>query len=433
MTVVTVWAWIRGAGVAGWCLAASAHAAPAFDPDGPHMLGDWGGLRSRLEQRGVAFDLAYTSESAVNIDGGYDADRTAKYSDQWSAGVNFDFQKLVGLPGADFHFLVTKRSGNDLTPDRLVDPATGTVSSVQEVHGRGNVFRLTQLWYGQRLFGEAVGVKLGRLPVGDDFASFTSDFQNLYLGSGEPGNQNGDIWRNSPVSQWGAVAKWNVTPAAYASVGVYQLNEKDLDDDTALDPYHAQGNDGQLIPVELGWKPRLGPAGLPGDYKIGGYLSTASAIDYRDADEGATKGDRVGLYFVVDQQVTARGGDASRGLSVFSLGGWNDESTAFVDRYLAAGITYKGPLDARPKDDAGLGLAYAHVGDDYDSYFTDGPGAAAGFKPSQSVELDAEVYYGFHLAEWLQVRPNLQYVANPGANSDVEDAWVGGLMVKAKF
>lgn len=34
--------------------------------------------------------------------------------------------------------------------------------------------------------------------------------------------------------------------------------------------------------------------------------------------------------------------------------------------------------------------------------------------PLQRTEYNAELYYGFHVTNWLTVRPNLQYIKSPG-------------------
>lgn len=96
-----------------------AHGASVFDPDGDHMFGDWGGERSRLEDQGVTFKLNYISESAYNLHGGYDHNRTVRYTDQFAAGVTLDLDTLIGIPGAEFQITFTDRNGDDLTSDRL--------------------------------------------------------------------------------------------------------------------------------------------------------------------------------------------------------------------------------------------------------------------------------------------------------------------------
>jgi len=140
------------------------------------------------------------------------------------------------------------------------------------------------------------------------------------------------------------------------------------------------------------------------------------------------------------QQVTQRGGDASRGLTLFVMGTAHDRKTSKVDHYMSVGAIYKGLFDARPKDDIGLAVSEVHVNpayrknaaltnlvngvDDYDD---------PNFLPVQETEYNAELNYGIHLADWLTVRPNLQFVRHPGGVRAVDDAWVGGLKVQAIF
>ncbi|HDY5065757.1 TPA: carbohydrate porin, partial [Pseudomonas aeruginosa] len=107
---------------------------------------------------------------------------------------------------------------------------------------------------------------------------------------------------------------------------------------------------------------------------------------------------------------------ASRGLSLFANLTVHDKATNVVDNYQQLGVVYKGPFDARPKDDIGLGIARIHVNDDVkkrqrlvnqvngiDDY--DNPL----YQPLQDTEYNAELYYGVHVTDWLTVRPNLQY------------------------
>ncbi len=61
-------------------LATCAQAAPAFDSESPWMLGDWNGTRTELSEKGYDFKVDYTGEMGSNLHGGYDHDRTARYS-----------------------------------------------------------------------------------------------------------------------------------------------------------------------------------------------------------------------------------------------------------------------------------------------------------------------------------------------------------------
>ena len=57
--------------IAAAVLALGAASAHAYDiTTSPYLLGDWGGLRTRLADQGVTFNLGYGSELAHNFSGG---------------------------------------------------------------------------------------------------------------------------------------------------------------------------------------------------------------------------------------------------------------------------------------------------------------------------------------------------------------------------
>ncbi len=54
-----------------------------------HLFGQWGGERTRLEQRGVHFDFQYISDSLLNI-AGRKEDRFASWNRfRWTADIDF--------------------------------------------------------------------------------------------------------------------------------------------------------------------------------------------------------------------------------------------------------------------------------------------------------------------------------------------------------
>ncbi|HFK9577474.1 TPA: carbohydrate porin OprB, partial [Pseudomonas aeruginosa] len=139
-------------------LGSAAHAAEAFSPNSKWMLGDWGGKRTELLEKGYDFKLEYVGEAAANLDGGYDDDKTGRYTDQFALGVHMDLEKILGWKATEFQFTVTERNGKNLSNDRIGDPRVGHISSVQEVWGRGQTWRLTQLWLKQQYFDGALDV-----------------------------------------------------------------------------------------------------------------------------------------------------------------------------------------------------------------------------------------------------------------------------------
>ena len=428
-------------------LAGSVHAAGAFTEESPWMSGDWGGARTELLDKGYDFSLEYVGEVGSNLDGGYNDDTTARYSDQFALGVKMDLEKILGWQDAEFKLAITERSGRNISNDRIGDPRAGTLSSSQEVWGRGQTWRLTQMWYKQGYFDNKLNVKIGRFGPGEDFNSFPCDFQNLAFCGSQVGNWVGNIWYNWPVSQWALRIKYNITPEVYAQVGVFEQNPSYLETGNGF-KLSGSGTKGMILPVELVWTPKLND--LPGEYRLGYYYSTAKADDvYEDSNGQAaavsgasykSHSSKHGAWIVAQQQLTSRNGSDARGLSIFANATVHDKDTNFVDNYQQIGLTYLGPFDARPKDDIGVGIARIHVNDDVrknrrlvndlnniEDY--DNPS----YLPIQDTEYNAEIYYGFHVTNWLTVRPNLQYIKHPGGVNQVDDVLVAGLKVQSKF
>ncbi|MFW3899548.1 carbohydrate porin [Pseudomonas bharatica] len=410
-------------------------AAGAFESSSKWMTGDWGGARTELLDKGYDFTLDYVGEAATNLHGGYNDDRTARYSDQFALGMKLDLQKILGWHDAEFKLAITERSGRNLSNDRISDPRAGQFSSVQEVWGRGQTWRLTQMWIKQKYFDGALDVKVGRFGEGEDFNSFPCDFQNLAFCGSQVGNWVGGIWYNWPVSQWAMRVKYNITPEFFAQVGVFEQNPSNLETGNGF-KLSGSGTKGMILPVELVWSPQV--SGLPGEYRLGYYYSTAKADDISDPDR--THSSKHGWWVVAQQQVTAHKGDANRGLSLFANFTVHDRDTNVVDNYQQVGLVYKGAFDGRPKDDIGFGVARIHVNDDVkkraelinagngiDDY--DNPA----FVPIQRSEYNAELYYGFHVTDWLTVRPNLQYIKSPGGVDEVDNALVAGIKVQSSF
>lgn len=428
------------------CIAVPASAEDASSKWG---TGDWGGVRSELLEQGVDVIVGYVGEAATNVHGGYNHDRTARYTAQWALGTHLDLQKLLGWNDAEFQLLVTERNGNNLSNERVSDPRAPQLSSVQEVWGRGQTWRLTQMWYRQKFFNSALDLKFGRVGVNEDFASFPCDFQSLSFCSAPIGNVAGDIWYSGPVSQWGGRVRYNLDEHWAVQVGAYEQNPSYLETGNGF-KLSGSGTKGALVPVEVIWKPLVGKEALPGEYRLGYYHSSASANDlYDDVNANPqvltgqapkSHSSKHGAWIIGQQQLTVHNGDASRGLSVFASLTVHDKATSGIESFQNIGAVYKGPFDARPKDDIGVGIARLKVNDDVTKrqrLINDSTGISdyddPQYVPVQHSEYNIELNYGVHVTNWLTVRPNVQYVRNPGGVYEVDNAWVAGVKLQASF
>ena len=433
--------------VAAMMLAGSAHAADAFSADSKWMTGDWGGERTKLIEQGIDIKADFVGEMGANLHGGYNDDKTARWSQQFGLGVALDLEKLAGWGDTEAKIQFTRRDGRNISNDRIGDPRAGTLSSSQEVWGRGQTTRLTQLWIKQKYFDSKLDVKAGYFGEGEDFNTFPCEFQNLAFCGSQAGNWATGIWYNWPIMQAAIRVKYNLTPELYAQIGAYNQNPSQLENKNRY-KLSGSGTKGTLIPVELVWSPKLN--NLPGEYRVGYYKSTAKADDVREDDDGndaattrnayRSHSSKDGYWFVAQQQLTTHNGDASRGLNIAANATFHDKDTNVVDNYQSLMFVYKGPFDARPKDDIGIGFSRIHVNEDVKKN-ADLTNIANGvtdyndplFAPLRSTEYNYELNYGVHVTNWLTVRPNLQYITHPGGVDEVDNALVAGLKIQSVF
>ena len=209
------------------CCVESVYAANAFEAESPWMLGDWNGQRSALQQKGYDFSFGYTGEMATLLDASHSSSHGTEYADQFAFGTHFDLDKILGWQDTEAQITITQRNGRSLS--QTSDALDGHLSSTQEVWGRGQTWRLTDLWIKKKFMDQKLDIKVGRFGEGEDFNSFDCDFQNLALCGSQVGNWVGDQWYNWPVSQWAARVKYNLRADLYAQVGVYEYNPENLE------------------------------------------------------------------------------------------------------------------------------------------------------------------------------------------------------------
>ncbi|MDC5001955.1 carbohydrate porin [Acinetobacter baumannii] len=414
-----------------------------WSQDRQWLLGDWNGKRQQLEQQGYKFTASIMSQSATNLDGGYNDSNTFENAAQLSLGANFDLEKIAGWKDTTASLVVTKRDGNALTLERIKDPRSSQLGNAQEIYGRGKIWRLSQAWVKKGFVDNTVQVKFGRMGMSEDFNSSQCEFQNLLLCGGQLGKSIGSIWYNSPVGVWAANVKYQFAPEWTLGVGVYEVNPDNIKTESNSDGFNLDMNNvkGATIPVELAWKPKLAAFnGLPGEYKVGALYSTAEANDIKTA--GKVHDGKQSFWINAQQQLSHAGQDPKRGLYVSFNGVVNDKATTFVQSTQQLALWYKGPFDSRPNDSIGFGIANYVVNDrakdkqiatnesrgyySYDSIASD-------YIPIQDDELNVELNYTYQWSPAVMLRPNIQYIHQPAGVKEVDGAWVAGLSVKVNF
>lgn len=414
--------------------------APAFAYNlttSRYLFGDWEGARTHWLDKGISFSLGHGSETAHNFSGG--AKSYTAYTDQWVFGAGFDFEKLGAWKGGTAQVMITNRNGENLGGVAQI----GNDMLIQEVYGRGQTWHLTQFWFDQTFGREIFDLKFGRMTVGEDFATFSCDFQNLSFCGAQPGNIVGSYWVNWPTSQWAARLKIHANENTFWQIGAYQVNPRYVDDDYArhrgLSLDDPSGDTGALIPFEFSWKPQW--EGRMGSYTFGVWYNTSPGSDLEEdifhQPRGLTNleplqhGGQYGAYLAFLQQLT--GTKALPGWFLFLNVSQADRATAAVDRQISLGGQYRGPFH-RPQDSIGLGVACTDNNSRYADYIREnnirtGQNQIVG----SGCEYDGEIYYSYAPIASLFLRPNLQYILQPGGTRDNSDAFIAGLKTGVAF
>ncbi|WP_180105084.1 carbohydrate porin [Acinetobacter sp. YH12108] len=412
----------------------SAQAESAFDPQGQYLLGDWNGKRTELAQQGVKFEANLLTDTAYLADGGRNEGADPLTSAQLWLGTQLDMEKLAGWDGVTVRAVATARQGQSTSVrDLQVSQSVPHMANVQGTFGRGNQdSRLTELSIEKNYKDQGLSIKAGRLGLGMDFNVMACDFASTAFCAAQMGKWQGNIWMNTPVAQWGARVKQQLNPDVAVQVGVYEFNSDNgngtkegqgwsLDTDNA---------DGVTIPAEVIWTPKSLVNGLPGSYRVGGMYNTADDVaNQKDvANPTDAKNRTFAGWLAVEQQLTST--DSGRqGLHSFANFTWHDRDTNKVDNSQQLGLKYIGLVDSQPNDILGLAVNRVHVNDRFVEYQESVDNTAY----DASAEYNIELNYSYNATKWLMLRPNLQYVINPGSSNQVDNALVVGLTTRVIF
>jgi porin len=392
-----------------------------------HLLGDWLGTRTWLEDHGISPTLTFVTDSLGNPTGGIEQGFTT--ANNVGLDLNFDLEKLCGFEGASLLVSMSYRFGGSLSANYIHN-----VFTVQQVFG-GETFHLINVAYLQKLFDDRVELRLGRIATGDDF--LVSPYNYVFVQNGFDGNPV-SIFFNSPGmtaypnDTWGALVKVRPTARTYIMGGVYNGDPSIRSNDHNGADFSM---DGPVFAIgEVAYQPNSlpGDRGLIGNYKAGFWYDNSL---YTDFNTGAVNRGNWGFYGMFDQVLVRFGEPAShRGFGVAgSFLASPDQSISQMPYFFTAALVTRGIFPSRPRDIIGLGVVYGHFSNDLQDFQR----RAQQLDPTvgvQSYETVLELTYRLALLKSaLYVQPDLQYVFRPGGTGRIPDTLVLGAQVAVNF
>jgi porin len=418
-------------GLSCFAMAASAYSQVPQDetlsgPDshetgqGPHghLLGDWGGLRPRLSERGVTFDFQYVSDALANVESP-EADRFASWNRfRWT--VDVDFGELVGEHDLFFHATALWQGGGNL------GAYLGTLSSPSGMSSM-NTCRLDSWWIEKRWLNERLTVRIGQFAAQDFYgaqhyaASFIFEPMGYALG-----NLFTDFESFDPPS----------TPALEVLVvpirHFYVKSMVEAEDRTpfANNPtgFVPQFRGVPVSVYEIGFSPgksatsvrafdsvesRKGYSGL---YRFGASYNPGKFI----TAQGTSQSGNYLLYWMANQALWRVDPKGARGLDGTLSYDWSPANVNRNNTVLTAGLRFNEPLPLPIHNTISLGYVQNRLSQQFASQ-------GAPWKPEHAVELNALL----DPLPMLLLQPVIQYYENVGAKTG--HAVVLGFRSKVEF
>jgi porin len=379
--------------------------------DWTRALGDWRGARTWLEEHGVEVGASITSDWAGNWRGGIRNRETLMSLPD--VNIAFDLERLLGLPRTLAFVDCYAPAGQGIAGD------IGTVQGVSNIESIRTA-QVAEAWL-ETWFGDAVRFKFGKVDFNSEFAfsEIGSEFLNPSAGI-SPTVQSGPTF---PATATSANLFLMPTECSYLGVGIYD-GAGAVGVNTGSQGFSGFFRDDEsddyftIVEAGTGWTG--GNSWGSGRLAIGGWFHGEQFERF----DGATERGASGGYAIVDQVVWRENpddGDDVQGLGItanVAISGSDDVVT--VPLHTQAGVVWTGLFEGRDDDAIGLLVSHAQLSE-------------ASGSPYVGAETILELVYRLQVTPSVILRPDLQYVINPGGDPTLDDALVGMLRVEITF
>lgn len=395
-------AWLGGEPFQGWV-------------EGEYATGDWGGLRSTLEEHGVTIEAVHLSDVSQKLYGGIQKSRYPhKAFGVIDTAIILDTEKMGLWHGGTAVTRFQHKYGNGLG-DRI--------GAFQDIDAY-DVRRFTQLseyWYEQALFKDRLKLKIGKQDACYDFLAL--DMAPNFIN-----NSHAYFMPNIPLPAYpdqalGVVLK--IEPTEWLSFKSGWYDGKAKGGTSGFDTAFSGGSVAFLI-EELGIRHNM--KNMPGTFLTGYWLHTGHVDElkeYAPGEDPTIIAQTMGWYMEAEQMIWKEKKDDAedtQGLSVLGQFSWAPSDRSEISRYYGSALMYKGLFPKRDDDIFGLGAAVAQLSGRLKHISDDG---------RKGAETILEMFYKAQITKWFSVQPFTQVVFNPDGKNP--NAFALGLRTMISF
>jgi porin len=402
----------------------------------PTLTGDWGGYRSRLQERGLTF-AGRVTQFGFGLRGGINSpvppplsqgDRSS-YTGRGQYDLGVDLEKFGGLPKGKLVVTAEHWWGDYGNVSLSTGAGTPAVfgATLPPTPNNPGVPYLTNFYVVQPFTQNLVVFAGKKVVVGemdqDRFAggNGTQQFMNQALVA------NPAFLVGLPYTSFIAGV---VSPQKWGKMAVTVRDPQDRTMDTVgLNHLFSKG---AIVSGEVRLNTNF--FGLPGDQHVGGvwkrydqqnlnsllvpppdYPGTGGASS-QTLSQGYT------VFYGFDQFVVQYSDDEERGWGFFGRASLSDGNPTPLRYFLSAGIGGDSPFKGWSRGDTfGLGWYYVGASTEFS------PVTQALFAPRNGTGV--ELYYQFQLTPWLAITPDLQYIKPGLLSRQADDAYIFGVRV----
>jgi len=353
------------------------------------------------ETKWFGMETSVTGDFLSNLSGGISQDYT--YIGMEEIGVTIDLETAGLWRGGEifFHGLNTHglTPSTDIVGDMQVSSniESGNYTGLYQYYIKQSIGNWSVLVGQHDLNSEFVGTEYGGTFINSSFGITPSMSLNVPV----------SIY---PLASLALIASYEKENKFAAKFGMYDGDPGDPESNR----YNLQPNisldEGLLLIGEFEKKHLVND--LLESYRVGAYYHTNDFTDYEDTL--STISGNYGMYGVADVVLWSGFNHPHTYLGWFIQAGWAPPTINQVDYYLGSGMHLNGILPKRYDDAFGVAFAYAKMSTPFRNLSDN----------IENGELALEFTYKIHVFEHYSIQPNLQYIINTGANSELENALV---------
>ncbi|MCE9588920.1 MAG: carbohydrate porin [Planctomycetes bacterium] len=382
------------------------------------------GHRSAFEKKtGIGFEGGLVIDYSKPLMGGLNTEGDS-FRHLLDLRLNWNVEQITGIKGGTFSIDFMNQNG---------DNGSNEVGDLQAFGGNDTDGRtqISEVWYEQYLFKNKLRLKVGKVDGNSEFAfvecntcdvETNSQFIHSFIAANVATILAFPAYPDPAMS----VNAW-VHPFAteddagwlYAGVGVYDgQGQSGTVTGTRGPATFFDGPDDYFIIGELGVCWSLDGERLPGMAKVGGWGHTGDFETFSGSVDHGTEG----FYVVAEQTIWHPSGatkDDPQAIKVFGQYGYADANVSDFDNNIGGGFLWVGAIPKRYPDTIGLGFSTVTLSDQNPAF-------------TESNETAIELFYGWQVRPWLMVKPDLQYIVNPGGEG-LDDALVATVRVIIGF